>query len=373
MWVAFTLTHSSSGIETSLFKFDQHDTPKGVISDFETPAGFRTRAQIWEDADQDEAKAAAIWVDDAVGSMISFLKTKGIYDETMVILVNDHGQTAKGSLEEAGIRQMMSIRYLPLWKEHHVVSDDIVVSSVDLAPLIFSVSGVNPSGDYVLDGQSWLDAVAADISGIHTTSHCCSFRMADNDNQHVAIGPTMKYTFDACTGEEKLMNLEDGTTGSRRLLAKPWRKRTKSPEPTPNPTQEPEPTPKPTEPTQKPTLDPTPKPTLEPTTEAPEPTMDEAQILKELMVHHITIRACSPGEDCYTPFSVGVDYSSACAASETTPPPSTPPPSTPPPLTPPTSAPPSTTPPPTTPPPTRRFQGNGSRRKGRRRAARRLV
>ena len=63
-----------------------------------------SREEVWDYAvEQSRALgldslrfATTFWCDMQFGALIDALKMKGVYDDTLVILQNDHGQIAKG-------------------------------------------------------------------------------------------------------------------------------------------------------------------------------------------------------------------------------------------------------------------------------------
>merc|ERR1719461_2196068 len=84
-----------------------------------------------------------------------------VYDDTLVILQNDHGQIAKGLLYEQGTRIINFQRYPPLFGKDgmQTLPDDFVTSNVDLAATIFQLAGVDTPHGYQMDGVSYLDDV----------------------------------------------------------------------------------------------------------------------------------------------------------------------------------------------------------------------
>merc|ERR1719361_684030 len=135
-----------------------------------------TREEVWNLAGQwagDDASVATqaqyakyLWADEQFGALIGYLKLKGVYDNTLVVVQNDHGQEAKGLLYEHGSRILNFVRYPPLFgTERTVLSSDLVVSNVDLAPTIYQLIDATVPDEYVMDGQSWLDAVKAAVNG----------------------------------------------------------------------------------------------------------------------------------------------------------------------------------------------------------------
>lgn len=117
--------------------------------------------------------ASLSFVDYQIGRIISALKEKGMYDDTLVLFVSDHGECL-GDYKNMGKRTMLSpaaripfIMKVP-GKEHTVRTD--VVSLVDIAPTLLSYIGVpydvnefdgkdilNNTGDVVFSQYDCLD------------------------------------------------------------------------------------------------------------------------------------------------------------------------------------------------------------------------
>ena len=94
--------------------------------------------------------AGSIWTDEAFGAVVSHLADLGILDNTVVVAFSDHGKPGKGTLNEAGVRTWLSIRYPELFTPG--TRDDRMVSLQDLMPTFLDLAGVEPP--YVLDGRS---------------------------------------------------------------------------------------------------------------------------------------------------------------------------------------------------------------------------
>ena len=86
-------------------------TPKGILEDDELPTDvdMMSRQEVWQAAvektktdsgeeDTDAAKTAApvIWIDDAFGALMGFVDEMGVKDNTLVVVMGDHGVQAKG-------------------------------------------------------------------------------------------------------------------------------------------------------------------------------------------------------------------------------------------------------------------------------------
>ena len=61
-----------------------------------------------------------IGCDDALGALMAHLKSKGELDNTLIIVTQDHGQMAKDSLYQGGVRTALFARYVgaPRWPLH---------------------------------------------------------------------------------------------------------------------------------------------------------------------------------------------------------------------------------------------------------------
>ena len=115
LYAASTLVHgSASELFKALIEGKCSETPKGTLVGDEVPddTTMPSRIEIWtlamamaNDAMGDAASfsvkknyAKYLWMDASFGAIIDHLKSKGVYDNTLVILQNDHGQEAKGKL-----------------------------------------------------------------------------------------------------------------------------------------------------------------------------------------------------------------------------------------------------------------------------------
>ena len=95
--------------------------------------------------------------------MIDYLKSKGLYDNTFIILDNDHGRVSKGMLYEHGSRIVQSIRYPPSFTDNgYVLPNDFIVDTADVAAVIFDLAQIDLNAefpDYVIDSKNWLNDV----------------------------------------------------------------------------------------------------------------------------------------------------------------------------------------------------------------------
>ena len=78
--------------------------------------------------------AGAIWTDDAVGALVDHLTLKGVYDNTFLVIMNDHGMGAKATLYEQGSSIIQIIRYpelFPLDNAPYEIPADFIVGNMD--------------------------------------------------------------------------------------------------------------------------------------------------------------------------------------------------------------------------------------------------
>jgi len=147
-------------------------------------------------------------LDDSLGAMMRFLMENQLYDDTMIVFMNDHGMGAKGTLYEQGSRIMQIIRYPELFPAGKVLPDDFVVSSVDLAKIIFDLAKTKVKygkNDYVIDSNNWVqdaldyfDHGRTDFSNTDDTLYddvLGRYRFMDVFNSHAIVTADYKYIF----------------------------------------------------------------------------------------------------------------------------------------------------------------------------------
>ncbi len=100
----------------------------------------------------DKHKAGVIWLDDAVGVIVRRLEELGIAENTMVLLMSDHGRDAKWTCKEGGIRAG-ALAYWPGKIQPGCVSEGLV-QNVDIAPTVLDICGVDPLPGTAMHGVS---------------------------------------------------------------------------------------------------------------------------------------------------------------------------------------------------------------------------
>ena len=98
---------------------------------------------------------------------------------------------------EQGSRIIQFVRFPPLFgKEQHVL-DDFITSNVDIASVIFEITGTSLDNGYDLDGTSWINDVRERIYGASSEPECCQQRNIDVFNSHAIVTKNWKYIFRA--------------------------------------------------------------------------------------------------------------------------------------------------------------------------------
>jgi len=221
------LVHSPDP-KAHLVKFPTaEDTPKGKLFGTDDPTGKTTmwdRTEIWEYAEQqaqelglNENKFAAYWwMDQQFGALVDALKFAGVYDDTLVVVQQDHGQIAKGMLYEQGTRILNFQRYPPKFGKEGpmLLPHDFVTSNVDIAPAVFHLAGITPPAEYHVDGVSYIEDVAKALADptfdqVADGDHSCQYKFLDIKNSHSMVSGDYQYIFRATDAVESMMKVDD--------------------------------------------------------------------------------------------------------------------------------------------------------------------
>ncbi|VEU33961.1 unnamed protein product [Pseudo-nitzschia multistriata] len=157
-----TVPHPSSDVIEDLESADCRETIGGTLSQppvipYGMTANFGGNCRAYRQSvlargGNDSYLAGAVWVDDAVGSLIQTLESLDILENTFILFQMDHGQQ-KGNLYEIGSRIAQFIHYPDRITAGSTF--DNVVSTIDVAPTIADVAGVSFDA-YPMDGKSWM-------------------------------------------------------------------------------------------------------------------------------------------------------------------------------------------------------------------------
>lgn len=160
LYFATTIPHHPLDPEHS-FDADPRITPKGYL---ETPPDVLPSRESLKSRIKEAGLAGAdrinlLWMDDALGALISKLEETGKIDNTIIVFFNDHGQHSKGTLYNGGIFSQAII-----WKKGGFPVGntlDIPVSNVDFLPTLLEYAGLeNTAG--ICDGFSFRSALESE-------------------------------------------------------------------------------------------------------------------------------------------------------------------------------------------------------------------
>ena len=153
LYFGSTIPHGPTARERS-WQADPRITADGILA--APPQGLPARDSLPR-----RLKAAGIrtpgrenllWLDDAVGAVMTRLKKHGMDQNTVVFFFNDHGQAAKGTVYQSGVSNPSII-----WRKGGFPggsTSDALVSNVDFAPTILDLAGVTHTRTE-FDGQSF--------------------------------------------------------------------------------------------------------------------------------------------------------------------------------------------------------------------------
>jgi arylsulfatase A-like enzyme len=159
LYFATTLPHAPTDPEHS-WKADPRITPKGILEKApDVQAARDTLPQrIREAGLSNTGRENLLWVDDALGALFAKLESTGKIDNTIIFFFNDHGQNAKGTLYQGGIRSQAFAWRSEGFKCGRVCSAP--VANIDFLPTILELAGrENTSG--LVDGYSFASMLDA--------------------------------------------------------------------------------------------------------------------------------------------------------------------------------------------------------------------
>ena len=153
LYFATTVPHGPGSPERS-WNADPTITAAGILDEPpEVMPGRQTIPERIEAAGlEGKRRENVLWLDDALGALLSKLDELNILDNTIIFFFNDHGQHAKGTLYQGGV-------YNPsiIWKSGGFSTGNICeakVTNVDFAPTILDFAGINFQPE-AFDGRSF--------------------------------------------------------------------------------------------------------------------------------------------------------------------------------------------------------------------------
>jgi arylsulfatase A len=153
LYFATTIPHGPSNKERS-WMADPLATAKGYLE--AAPDVLPTRETLTERTVQAGitglGKENVLWLDDALGALISKLEEHNMLENTIIFFFNDHGQHAKGTLYQGGVHNPSIV-----WKDGGFAcgtTSKAKVTNVDFAPTILEIAGYELEGNE-FDGRSF--------------------------------------------------------------------------------------------------------------------------------------------------------------------------------------------------------------------------
>ena len=162
LYFATTVPHGPTEPERS-WNADPKITARGFLE--EAPEVMPARNTLPERLEKaglgGKGKENVLWLDDALGALISRLEEHNILDKSIIFFFNDHGQHAKGTLYQGG-----ALNPSIIWKAGGFPCGDVCeakISNVDFAPTILELAGAEkPESGF--DGRSFKTALDREIS-----------------------------------------------------------------------------------------------------------------------------------------------------------------------------------------------------------------
>jgi arylsulfatase A-like enzyme len=113
----------------------------------------------------DHNQAGALWLDDAVGSVVDKAKELGLLENTLVIHQTDHNVLAKGSCCERGVHIPMAVRWDGVVEPSSVCRQ--MAQNIDFLPTLMELAGIKKTPDRVIDGTSFLPLLKGADRPVH--------------------------------------------------------------------------------------------------------------------------------------------------------------------------------------------------------------
>ncbi len=141
--------------------------------------------QRLKDLGYSEEQAYTLWLDDAVGALLSELEVEGKLDNTVIFYFSDHGIEQKASLYEGGVRTPLIVWGKPLGCHGEVCSQ--LVHLCDLLPTCLSLAGQKTDGTDYMDGK--------DISTLFTHKNRTIHKSVFSEIGYARCVTTKKYKY----------------------------------------------------------------------------------------------------------------------------------------------------------------------------------
>jgi arylsulfatase A-like enzyme len=137
----------------NVHQFARNDVPSPTSQHWQSPAGLNARISY-----------EVHWVDSRLGEFFGYLKQRGMYDNSIIILTSDHGDATGESGRSSHsvvvwpeIMRVPLIIHLPPKMRDHLVYDDNRLSTLtDITPTLYYLLGHRPIRQNPLYGRPLL-------------------------------------------------------------------------------------------------------------------------------------------------------------------------------------------------------------------------
>lgn len=173
LYFATTLEHGPHK-QGKKYKGDPRMTPVGLLADKDIPNVQPSRDSITKRIKQfglENRAADVLWLDDAIGALLTKLEKENTLDNTIIFYFNDHGvEGGKGSMYQGGALTPSFVWLGDKFKGARRISD--IVANIDIAPTIYDLAKVKqvPKTDgqsmvplYQGDNSQWRDSLVSEI------------------------------------------------------------------------------------------------------------------------------------------------------------------------------------------------------------------
>ena len=125
----------------NVHQFARNDVPSPTSQHWQSPAGMNPRITY-----------EVHWVDSRLGEFFAYLKQRGMYDNSIIVVTSDHGdatgefgRTSHSTSIWPEIMQVPLIIHLPATMREHLVCDDTRLSTLtDITPTLYYLLGHRP-------------------------------------------------------------------------------------------------------------------------------------------------------------------------------------------------------------------------------------
>jgi arylsulfatase A-like enzyme len=220
LYMAPTLPHVPGPLES--LKADPRVTAAGML-DAPITGVQPSRESVFERtraAGIDDENSPLTWLDDGIGAVLERLEKYGLMENTIIVFASDHqSPRAKMTCYEYGANAPGAIMWKGKIKPHQVL--DALVTNVDIVPTILELAGIDPPGDYEMDGKSWVALLNGTKSSIHESLYLevvyqraivtkdwkyIAVRFPDRVNEIITPDNRREFTIEGNRGEDRYHN-----------------------------------------------------------------------------------------------------------------------------------------------------------------------